>query len=139
MANAAQSRATGPLFFLKTGCPKRIFSCLRQPGNRVISSTVIIQLQLSIAQNQVGFGTRYDIRDVYGTFNECDIGTSTKLMFFKIVRVCFSIPRQKHVSTQVLQAFIEFLVTPFHDGKRIVRTVLLKKYDMFVTGNSKTS
>ena len=24
MANAAQSRATGPLFFLKTGCPEEI-------------------------------------------------------------------------------------------------------------------
>ena len=24
MANAGQSRATGPLFFLKTGCPNRV-------------------------------------------------------------------------------------------------------------------
>ena len=33
------------------------------------------------------FGTRFDIRDVYGTFNECDISNSVKLMFFRVVQV----------------------------------------------------
>ena len=50
-------------------------------------------------------------------------------MFFKVVQVCFSFPRC--VSTKVLH-FLKLFVTPFHDGKRTVGTVLspvlLKKY-----------
>ena len=57
------------------------------------------------------FSTQYDIRDVKGTFNECDIRNSTKLIFFKVVRVASHLldRRNIHVSTKVLH-FIKFLV-----------------------------
>ena len=34
-------------------------------------------------EKKTSFCTSYDIRDVYGTFNECDLSNSTKLMFIK--------------------------------------------------------
>ena len=42
---------------------------------------------LPLPQEKAKFGTRYDIRDAYDTFNECGIRKNTKLMFFNVARV----------------------------------------------------
>ena len=53
-------------------------------------------------------GTIYETCTV---FNECDIHNSTKLMFFKVVRVCFSFPLLR--TTRILNIFVHFFRPSF--------------------------
>ena len=60
------------------------------PLKSTVNAQISAPLPHPLPRQKTRFSTRYDLRDVYGTLSECDIRSSTKVMFFKVVRVCFS-------------------------------------------------
>ena len=61
------------------------------PLKSTVNAQISAPLPHPLPRQKTMFSTWYDLRDVYGTLSECDIRNSTKVMFFKVVRVCFSL------------------------------------------------
>lgn len=48
-----------------------------------------LPLNLPQEKNEVRYSVQCTIHAIYSTFNECDFHNSKKLLFLKVVRVCF--------------------------------------------------